>query len=383
MIALPTSTAAAAAAAAAAVRPPPGLLLRRSVVAAARRRAPPPSSSSSPPPLDRRRRSTLVRATSGSSGNNGDDDDDDDDAPPVPLGDWRAFRAKLVSAGGVVSTEELEASGSGEGVGGQGGSGPPSSSSSSASPPSSAAATTNTPPTTARSIPGRPSAANQRLLRIQNPRLADEDAWAHRLPRPERGCLLVATHDAPRILGSDAAWQAVVLVVDVTPAGSIGLLLNRPTAMAVARRPGGLPFEIQGAPEGMQRAFGDNRVYMGGPVAQQVLHLLHPHRLDGAQELVPGVFLGGERAATRAVASGELEASDFKFYAGATLWEAGQAEREVARGAWIPVAAARPLLLKQVLQLPTPLWREVLDLLGDEEAARQVEAAYSEDGPDE
>ena len=81
--------------------------------------------------------------------------------------------------------------------------------------------------------------------------------------------------------------------------------------------------------------------------------------------------------------AGELEAGDFKFFAGATLWEAGQAEREVAQGAWIPVAAARPLILKQVLQLPTPLWREVLDLLGDEEAVRQVKAAYSEDGPDE
>lgn len=269
-----------------------------------------------------------------------------------------------------MSTEDADAAGSSSSTGEPGGGAPSSSSS------SSSAATS--PPRR-----GRPSPDNQRLLRIQNPRLADEDLWVHRLPQPERGCLLVATHDAPAILRSEAWWQAVVLVVDVTAAGSIGLLLNRPTAMALARRPGGLPFEVSGAPEGMQSSFGDNRVYRGGAVAQQVLHLLHGHRLEASQELVPGVFLGGERDATRKVLAGELEPSEFKFFAGATLWETGQLEREVARGAWIPVAAARPLILKQVLQLPVPLWREVLDLLGDEEALRQISAAYSQDGPDE
>jgi putative transcriptional regulator len=300
---------------------------------------------------------------------------DDDEAAPVPLGDWRAFRAKLVSTG-VVSTEDIDASvssGSGDG------SDPSNDASGSASAASSSSSSSRPRPAAA----SRPSLDNQRLLRVQNPRLADEDSWAHRLAQPERGCLLIASHDAPRLLGSEAWWQAVVLVVDITPAGSVGLLLNRPTAMALARRPGGLPFEIAGAPTGMQDAFGDCRVYRGGPVAQQVLHLLHGHRIDGAQQLVPGVFLGGERDATARVGKGELDPAAFKFFAGATLWEAGALERECAKGAWIPVAAARPLILKQVLQLPTPLWRELLDLLGDDEALREVRQAYSEDGPDE
>jgi len=310
----------------------------------------------------------------GKEGNVSKDGDDDDGAPPVPLGDWRAFRAKLVSSG-VVSTEDAEATASGA-SGVSSGVGFPGSSGGGGDGADSGAD---------RPIPsrGRPSPENQRLLRVQDPALAGEEPWCHRLARPERGCLLVATHDAPRILGSENYWQAVVLVVDVTPAGSVGLLLNRPTSMALARRPGGLPFEVSGAPDGMQRGFGDNRVYRGGPVAQQVLHLLHGHRLPGAQELVPGVFVGGERAATAAVLAGELDPATFKFMAGALLWEAGAAERECDRGAWIPVAASRALILKQVLQLPTPLWREVLQLLGDAEAVRQVRAAYSEDGPDE
>ncbi len=42
-------------------------------------------------------------------------------------------------------------------------------------------------------------------------------------------------------------------------------------------------------------------------------------------------------------------------------------------------AAARPLLLKQVLQLPKPLWREVLELMGEPYAA-VAQAAYREEG---
>lgn len=317
----------------------------------------------------RRRRRRCCSLVARAASNN--DAADDDDAPPVPLGDWRAFRAKLVSTG-VVSTEDVDASPSSSGSG---------SGSADDNAFNNAAASSSASSTRPR---GRPSLDNQRLLRIQDPRLADEECWVHRLPQPERGCLLVASHEAPALLGTEAVWQSVVLVVDVTPAGSVGLLLNRPTGMALARRPGGLPFEISGAPTGMQDAFGDNRVYRGGAVAQQVLHLLHGHaRLEGAQQLVPGVFLGGERDATARVQRGELDPASFKFFAGATLWESGQLERECAKGAWIPVAAARPLILKQVLQLPTPFWRELLDLLGDDEALAQVRAAYSEDGPDE
>jgi hypothetical protein len=45
----------------------------------------------------------------------------------------------------------------------------------------------------------------------------------------------------------------------------------------------------------------------------------------------------------------------------------------VARSAWHTAACSRTLVLKQCLQLPVPLWRESMCLLGGEyaEAARQ------------
>jgi hypothetical protein len=38
---------------------------------------------------------------------------------------------------------------------------------------------------------------------------------------------------------------------------------------------------------------------------------------------------------------------------------------ECSRGVWYPVACAKQVVLKQVLQLPKPLWREVSELVGD------------------
>lgn len=53
--------------------------------------------------------------------------------------------------------------------------------------------------------------------------------------------------------------QAVVLVVQHSRAGTVGLLLNRPTGMVMRPGKGGLRFAIIGAPEGMQEVFADNR----------------------------------------------------------------------------------------------------------------------------
>jgi putative AlgH/UPF0301 family transcriptional regulator len=63
-------------------------------------------------------------------------------------------------------------------------------------------------------------------------------------------------------------------------------------------------------------------------------------------------------------------------------WQPGDLAVEVARGAWQPAACSRTLVLKQCLQLPVPLWREVMCLMGGEwaEAARRERRA--DDGSD-
>ena len=72
-------------------------------------------------------------------------------------------------------------------------------------------------------------------------------------------------------------------------------------------------------------------------------------------------------------------------------WGPGQLESECERGVWYPVSAAKELSLKQVIQLPKPLWREVSELCGGEladmavrayEGAEQQEQAFKVDNLD-
>ncbi|EFJ44634.1 hypothetical protein VOLCADRAFT_106296 [Volvox carteri f. nagariensis] len=194
----------------------------------------------------------------------------------------------------------------------------------------------------------RRSEDNRRLLEIQNPSLAAEGLWAHATSRPETGGLVIASLQGPTILNDDRLWQVVVFLTSHGADGSVGLILNRPTGMVLGRKPGGLPLEL-GGPVPVQRVFQDNRVYCGGFTAQQlvaVIHIMHGHRLN------------------HCVQEGRLPSTDFKFFAGALTWAPGQLEEEVAKGAWYPAACSRSLVLKPALQLPVPLWREVLQLMG-------------------
>jgi hypothetical protein len=59
------------------------------------------------------------------------------------------------------------------------------------------------------------------------------------------------------------AGQAVVLIVQHTQQGTVGLLLNRPTGMVMRPGRGGLRYAIIGAPESMQEVFADNRCVLG------------------------------------------------------------------------------------------------------------------------
>ncbi|GFR47306.1 hypothetical protein Agub_g8993 [Astrephomene gubernaculifera] len=208
-----------------------------------------------------------------------------DDVPPSVAGDWREFRAKLI-----MQQDGIPAG-------------------------------------------ARRSEDNRKLLEIQNPSLAAEGLWAHATPSPETGGLLIASLQGPAILNDDRMWQIVAFLTSHGSEGSVGLILNRPTGMVLGRKPGGLPLEL-GGPVPVQRVFQDNQLYCGGFTAQQVIHIMHGHRLNGCVQVVPGVYMAGEAEATAAVQGGRLPAGDFKFFAGAMTWGPGQLQQQIEQGAW-------------------------------------------------
>lgn len=68
--------------------------------------------------------------------------------------------------------------------------------------------------------------------------------------------------------------------------------------------------------------------------SSQMVHLLHGQVLPRAVEVVPGVFMGGDAGASDAVSKGLATPEQFKFFAGAVVWDEGQLQMEVDMGVW-------------------------------------------------
>jgi len=135
-----------------------------------------------------------------------------------------------------------------------------------------------------------------------------------------RGRLLVA---APALVDPNF-HRAVVLMLEHSPDGALGLVLNRPTPL-VSRE--ALPAHLA------ELLPGDERVFEGGPVQPEAVILLADF-VDGAEAatlafgsvgIVDPEAVGGRPDGLRAVRA-------FGGYAG---WAGGQLEREVEDEAWL------------------------------------------------
>jgi hypothetical protein len=102
-------------------------------------------------------------------------------------------------------------------------------------------------------------------------------------------------------------------------------------------------------------------VSVGGPNAmEEPAALIHGIAdLPGAREICrgTGIYEGGIEAACDGVLSGKYNL-DFRFFIGHGSYENKELDKEVNTGKYQPVACSRPLVLKQCIQLPTPLWHE-------------------------
>lgn len=135
------------------------------------------------------------------------------------------------------------------------------------------------------------------------------------------GILLIAS---PMLQDSNFR-RRVVLLCDHTDSGSVGLVLNQQTDVPLAS----LVDELPGY---------DQHVFVGGPVQQNVLHVLHHHGdlIDGSMEVLDGLNWGGQVETIQYVLeSGLADPEDIRFFLGYAGWGPDQLHEEVEAGGWI------------------------------------------------
>jgi len=139
------------------------------------------------------------------------------------------------------------------------------------------------------------------------------------------GRLLVA---GPRLVDPNFA-RTVVLICRHDDEGALGLVLNRPSSLAVA----------EALPGWVEALAPPNVVFLGGPVQPEMavaLALLVPER-DGRPDSEEWTPVDGRLGLLNLSASPALEVGGLerlRVYAGYAGWSAGQLDFEVASGDW-------------------------------------------------
>jgi putative transcriptional regulator len=161
-----------------------------------------------------------------------------------------------------------------------------------------------------------------------------------------RGQLLIA---GPTLLDPNF-WRTVVLVVEHTEEGALGLVLNRPSETTVA----------DAVPQLADLVDLDDRLYIGGPVQPSAVIVLAEFEDPGDAALLAFDDVGvlGTGNAPEEMVAGVRIGRPFVGHAG---WGPGQLDAELERGDWIVEAAQ---LEDPFTAEPHDLWSTVLTRKG-------------------
>jgi putative transcriptional regulator len=141
--------------------------------------------------------------------------------------------------------------------------------------------------------------------------------------------------------------QTVVLLVEHSEEGALGLVINRPTEVKLSD-----VLEIDGAARLVEP------VYSGGPVAHgRMLMLLRaPETPEGAQPVFEDVHSSGSRELLERLVTQQGAVEHFRVYAGHAGWAPGQLEAEIERGGWHVAPADSDLVFSMA---PENVWPEL------------------------
>jgi putative transcriptional regulator len=161
-----------------------------------------------------------------------------------------------------------------------------------------------------------------------------------------RGQLLIA---GPSLLDPNF-WRTVVLVVEHTDEGALGLVLNRPSETTVA----------EAVPQLEELIDPGDQLFIGGPVQPSAVIVLAEFEdpTDAALIAFDEVGVLGTGSSVEELVGGVRASRAFVGHAG---WGPGQLDGELDRGDWILESARRE---DAFATAPRELWFEVLTRKG-------------------
>jgi putative transcriptional regulator len=161
-----------------------------------------------------------------------------------------------------------------------------------------------------------------------------------------RGQLLIA---GPSLLDPNF-WRTVVLVVEHTDDGALGLVLNRPSETTVGEAVSQLEELVDP----------DDQLFIGGPVQPSAVIVLAEFEDPGDAALIAFADIG-VLAAGASLEDAGADVRSGRAFVGHSGWGPGQLDAELERGDWILEAARRDDAFSVD---PDALWAQVLTRKG-------------------
>ncbi|MDG1433021.1 MAG: YqgE/AlgH family protein [Saprospiraceae bacterium] len=146
--------------------------------------------------------------------------------------------------------------------------------------------------------------------------------------------------------------RSVVLVCEHEEEGSLGFILNKSLKMKINDLVSEFP-DIE------------SFVYYGGPVQTDTIHYIHTagHLLEDSEEIMPGVFWGGDFEKLKILISNKLiKADNIRFFIGYSGWSESQLKGELKLGSWVIAEMDLNYLFKVGER---DLWSKVMKHKGD------------------
>lgn len=165
--------------------------------------------------------------------------------------------------------------------------------------------------------------------------------------RPSKGKILISEP----FLDDSTFGRSVILLVDHTDEGSMGLIINKQ-----------LPLMVNDIINEF-KYLEDIPLYKGGPIGTDTLFYLHTlSDVPGALPILNGLYLNGDfNAIKKYVLQGNAIDGHIRFFLGYSGWESDQLRREIKENTWMISKEKRDYLLSKDTK---EMWKKSLGKLG-------------------